>query len=75
MTTLRHVTAQNSQTVAVFPRILTAIRDRLRQFTAVNELDKLSDRALRDIGIERADVEHVARRELARLRTTDLISK
>jgi uncharacterized protein YjiS (DUF1127 family) len=75
MTTLRHATIQSHQTVALLPRILAVIRDRLRHFTAVNELDQLSDRALRDIGVERADIEHVARRELARLRATDLITK
>jgi uncharacterized protein YjiS (DUF1127 family) len=75
MTTLHHAQAQNSRTIAVFPRILAVIRNRLHQFTAVNELDQLSDRALRDIGVERADIERVARRELARLHAADLITK
>lgn len=75
MTTLRHATVQSYRTVARLPRILAAIRNRLHHFTAVNELDQLSDRALRDIGVERADIEHVARRELARLRAADLIRK
>ncbi len=75
MTTLRHATVQNHRTVAILPRILAAIRSRLHHLTAVNELNQLSDRALRDIGVERADIERVARRELARLRATDLITK
>ena len=42
--------------------------DRVRHFQAVNELDQLSDRQLRDIGVERPAIEQVADREIARLR-------
>ncbi|MGE3829421.1 MAG: DUF1127 domain-containing protein [Parvibaculaceae bacterium] len=75
MTTLRATKVQNNGTIVTFPHFSRAIRDWLRQVTAVNELEQLSDRALRDIGVEREDIERVARRELARLRATDLITK
>jgi uncharacterized protein YjiS (DUF1127 family) len=75
MTTLRTTKEQNHGTIATFPRFSGAVRNWLRQFTAVNELEQLSDRQLRDIGIERQDIERVAKRELARIRATDPITK
>ena len=58
-----------------FPHFATSIRNWLRQFTAIDELEQLSDRQLRDIGVERGDIERVAKRELARLHAADLITK
>ncbi len=57
------------------PGLFAVIRGWFRRLTAVNELEQLSDRALRDIGIERGDIERVARRELARIHASDLIRK
>jgi uncharacterized protein YjiS (DUF1127 family) len=75
MTTLHTAKEQNHGTIVTFPRFSLAVRNWFRQFTAVNELEQLSDRALRDIGVEREDIERVAKRELARIRAADLIAK
>jgi uncharacterized protein YjiS (DUF1127 family) len=75
MTTLQSAKKQQHGTIVTFPRVASLLRDWLRKFTAVNELDQLSDRQLRDIGIARSDIEHIAKRELARIRAADLITK
>ena len=49
-------------------RVFAGLGERLSRFTAVNELEQLSDRQLRDIGIDRRQIEQVAEREIARLR-------
>jgi len=49
-------------------RTLGHLVDHIRHFQAVNELDQLSDRQLRDIGVERSAIEQVADREIARLK-------
>ncbi|WP_371744843.1 DUF1127 domain-containing protein [Nordella sp. HKS 07] len=36
-------------------------------FTAVRELESLTDRQLRDIGVDRRQIEEIAAREIARL--------
>lgn len=48
-------------------RFYGRIRDQILHFTAVSELDQLTDRQLRDIGIDRPQIEQVAAREIARL--------
>jgi uncharacterized protein YjiS (DUF1127 family) len=50
-------------------RALAALGDRFRRFAAINELEQLSDRQLRDIGLERRQIVEVAEREIARLRS------
>lgn len=52
---------------AVAGRLYGHIRERIARFTAVSELEQLSDRQLRDIGVDRRDIEAVADREIARL--------
>ena len=49
-------------------RALARIGDRFRRVAVINELEQLSDRQLRDIGLERREIVHVAEREIARLR-------
>ena len=49
-------------------RSLGHLVDRVRRFHAVNELEQLSDRQLRDIGVERPMIEQIAEREIASLR-------
>ena len=54
--------------VAFVKRAFAGLGDRFRRFAAVNELEQLSDRQLRDIGVERREIEEIAEREIARLR-------
>jgi uncharacterized protein YjiS (DUF1127 family) len=49
-------------------RALAGLGDRFRRFTAINELEQLSDRQLRDIGLERREIVEIAEREIAGLR-------
>jgi uncharacterized protein YjiS (DUF1127 family) len=70
MTTTHTTTVQKHGTIVTFPHF--SLRNWLRRFTAVDELSRLSDRQLRDIGVERGDIENVAKRELARIRASDL---
>ncbi|THD48162.1 MAG: DUF1127 domain-containing protein [Bradyrhizobium sp.] len=44
-----------------FDFILRYIRDRRTYWATVRELSAYTDRELRDIGIDRADIEHIAR--------------
>lgn len=48
-------------------RLYDGLRDRILHFTAVGELEQLTDRQLRDIGVDRRQIEQVAAREIARL--------
>lgn len=48
-------------------RLYSLIQGWILQFTAVNELEQLTDRQLRDVGIERRQIDEIARREIARL--------
>jgi uncharacterized protein YjiS (DUF1127 family) len=41
----------------------------LQRFKAINELEGLSDRQLRDIGVDRRQIEEIAQRELIWLRS------
>jgi uncharacterized protein YjiS (DUF1127 family) len=50
-------------------RALNYFVDQVQHFKAVNELEQLSDRQLRDIGVERRQIEVIAEREIARLRS------
>ena len=52
----------------IVSRALAGIGDRFRRFAAINELEQLSDRQLRDIGLERRQIIEVAEREIANLR-------
>jgi uncharacterized protein YjiS (DUF1127 family) len=49
-------------------RVLAYLSEPVRRFTAINELNELSDRQFDDIGVDRRDIEVIAERELARLR-------
>ena len=49
-------------------RALAGLGRRVSRLRAVNELEQLSDRQLRDIGVERRQIEEIADREIARLR-------
>jgi len=50
-------------------RVLNHLVGRVQHFKVVNELERLSDRQLRDIGVERRQIDEIAERELARLRS------
>ena len=50
-------------------RALNYLGERVQHFRAVNELEQLSDRQLRDIGLERHQIEGIAEREIAGLRS------
>jgi uncharacterized protein YjiS (DUF1127 family) len=49
-------------------RALAFLIEPIRRFNAVNELEQLSDRQLRDIGIERRQIGEIANREIGRLK-------
>ena len=53
---------------SIVNRALTRIGDRFRHFGAINELEQLSDRQLRDIGLERRQIIELAEREIAGLK-------
>lgn len=63
---LRH--AREPFRESFFTRVFAGLGERLSRFKAVNELEQLSDRQLRDIGVDRREIEQVAERELARLK-------
>lgn len=50
-------------------RTLNHLVEHVQRFRAVNELEQLSDRQLRDIGVDRRQIEQIAEREIARLRS------
>jgi uncharacterized protein YjiS (DUF1127 family) len=54
------------------PSLFVRLREAWQRSCAVNELNGLSDRHLRDIGVERREIGSVIDRELARLRWSDL---
>jgi Domain of unknown function (DUF1127) len=54
---------------SLFGRVLAKLGDGFRRFAAINELEQLSDRQLRDIGLERRQIVELAEREIARLKT------
>ncbi len=58
-----HAVAQPS----LLGRLYSLIQGWILQVTAVNELENLTDRQLRDVGIDRRQIDQVARREIARL--------
>jgi uncharacterized protein YjiS (DUF1127 family) len=60
--------ARNQAHPSLAKRLFDHLGDRFRRFTAVNELAKLSDRQLRDIGVDRRQIEAVVDRESARLK-------
>lgn len=53
--------------VALFKQVFARLGEGLQRFKAVNELEQLSDRQLRDIGVDRRQIEEIARREIANL--------
>jgi len=59
---------RSSARPSLLSRSLGHLVDSIRHFQEVNELDQLSDRQLRDIGIDRPQIEQVAEREIARLK-------
>lgn len=50
-------------------RSLGRLADQISRLRAVNELEQLSDRQLRDIGVDRPLIEQLARREIEKLRS------
>ncbi|MFZ5675302.1 MAG: DUF1127 domain-containing protein [Pseudomonadota bacterium] len=52
---------------ALIGSLYDGIRRSVLRFTAVNELENLSDQQLRDIGVDRNQIEQVAAREIAKL--------
>ena len=54
--------------ITLAKRVLAGVGRSVGRFHAVNELEQLSDRQLRDIGVERRQIEEIADREIARLR-------
>lgn len=61
--------AHEASSSSLATRALAYLREQLQRFQAVNELEQLSDRQLRDIGVDRRQINEVAAREIARLRT------
>ena len=53
---------------SLISRALAGLGDRFRRFAAINELEQLSDRQLRDIGLERRQIIELAEREIAQLK-------
>lgn len=54
---------------SVIGRAIASLSQRIHQLKTVNELEQLSDRQLRDIGVDRREIEQIAEREFAKLRT------
>lgn len=54
--------------VSLIGRAFAGIGEHFRRFKMINELEQLSDRQLRDIGVERRQIEAVAEREFAKLK-------
>jgi uncharacterized protein YjiS (DUF1127 family) len=52
---------------ALLGSLYNGIRRSILRFTAVNELENLSDQQLRDVGIDRHQIQQVAAREIAKL--------
>jgi len=50
-------------------RALNYLIEPIQRFKAINELEGLSDRQLRDIGVDRRQIEEIAERELTWLRS------
>ena len=65
---LSHVLREGRRAPAL-ASVLARLTEPVRRLRAVNELERLSDRQLRDIGIERRQIEAIAEREIRRLRT------
>ena len=59
---------RESLAITLAKRALAGLGRSASRFRAVNELEQLSDRQLRDIGVERRQIEEIADREIARLR-------
>jgi uncharacterized protein YjiS (DUF1127 family) len=59
----------NAAPTSILARSLARLADQVSRFRAVNELEQLSDRQLRDIGVDRPLIEQVARREIEKLRS------
>ena len=59
---------QAAQSTSLFERLVGRLNKPFLKLRVVNELEYLSDRQLRDIGIDRPDITAVADREIARLR-------
>lgn len=53
---------------SIIGRVFAGIGDRFRRFAAINELEQLSDRQLRDIGVERRQIIEIAEREISGLK-------
>lgn len=58
---------QNVTLAGRLSRVFGDIRSSILRLTAVNELEHLTDRQLRDIGVDRNQIEQVAAREIAKL--------
>jgi uncharacterized protein YjiS (DUF1127 family) len=54
---------------SIVRRALNYLVAPLQRFKAINELEGLSDRQLRDIGVDRRQIEEIAQRELTWLRS------
>ena len=54
------------KTKAMLPPIIRFIQHRKRYGRVVQELSRLSERELADIGIARCDIDRIARRQLRR---------
>ena len=53
---------------SLLSRLAARLSDRFHRFAAINELEQLSDRQLRDIGVERRQIVELAQRQIADLR-------
>jgi uncharacterized protein YjiS (DUF1127 family) len=50
-------------------RALNYLVEPIQRLKAINELEGLSERQLRDIGVDRREIKEIAERELTRLRS------
>lgn len=62
---IRH--SQGATLASLLSRLYSLIQAKLQRLTAVNELENLTERQLRDVGIERYQIEQIAAREIDRL--------
>ena len=60
--------ARDPLAIDLVKRAIAGFGAHILRLRAVNELEQLSDRQLRDIGVERRQIEEIADRETARLR-------
>lgn len=61
--------AHEAHRIPLVQRLYDYVSAPFQRIAAVNELEQLSDRQLRDIGVDRRQIEQVAAREFEKLRS------